>query len=157
MICAFLRFPAFSLCPWLIFKMFCNNLATAHDFPEPVDPTPGGDSDGSTIDVLPQDEGLSTGAKVGIALGVVGATAVATGAFFFFFTGTAEVDGVAQLVIVGKKTAEEASVMTFRGKKYKIKRKNLKIRRKSKDDEVDENGNPKKKKKIKIPIFLLKK
>ena len=127
------------------------------DTPTPTPtPDPGDDPDTPSIDPIPENEGLSLGASLGIAFGVVGGTGILAGAAFFFFTAKAEIDGVTQLVIVGKKAADEVSVLTFKGKKYKIKRKNLKLRRKNKNDEVDENGQPKKKKKIKIPIFFLK-
>ena len=136
-------------------KLYAN---TKEEEPAPYIPMdnnpPYNPEEDSVIEELPkEDEGLTTGQKAGIAVGVVGGTAAVVGTAGYFFTGVAEIDGVKKLVIVTKKTADEAKVLTFKGKKYKIKRKNLKIRGKEKEDE---NGK-KKRKKIKIPIFFLKK
>ena len=119
---------------------------------EPVEPSP----ETPVIEELDDDKSrdLTPGEKAGIAAGVVGGAAAATGTAAYFFTGYAEIDGVKKLVLIGKKVKDvkdEFNVLTFRGKKYKIKRKNLKFRRKKKDDDDDD-----KPKKIKIPIFFLK-
>ena len=101
-----------------------------------------------------EDNELSPGAVAGIVGGLVaGAGILGTliaGFATFRFT---EIEGATKLVFMIKKSAEECTVINFKGKRFKIKRKNLRRRKKKKDDDDDDDDDRWFKK---IPIFYIK-